>query len=374
MTTPDFEHPAAPFDCVDDAIADIVAGKLVVVTDDESRENEGDLIMAASKATPETINMMIRYGSGIVCVPTVEPQLKRLGLGPMVSQNREAHRTDFMVSVDAADGITTGVSAYDRAKTIRILSDPYATPDNLVQPGHVFPLRAKPGGVLQRAGHTEAAVDLAILAGLHPSGVLCEIVNEDGTLARLPQLAEFKQKFGLKLISIAQLIHYRHLREKLVKRVLSIPFESEFGLFDLHIYKTPLDGRTHYAFTRGSLDGTPTLVRVQSENLLGDVFRSRQFGGFHSLAAAFERIAKENRGALVYIEQFAGGLNLEAQAGDPAKLRPAASSMDFRDYGVGAQILADLGLRQIRLLTGSPQRKVIGLDGYGLEIVEAVAL
>lgn len=374
MSSPDFEHPTPPFDSVDAAIADIAAGKLIVVTDDEERENEGDLIMAASKATPETINMMIRYGSGIVCVPTVEPQLKRLGLGPMVAQNREAHRTDFMVSVDAADGITTGVSAYDRAKTIGILADPYATSDKLVQPGHVFPLRAKAGGVLQRAGHTEAAVDLAILAGLHPSGVLCEIVNEDGTLARLPQLVEFKNKFGLKLISIAQLINYRHRREKLVKRVADIPFDSEFGHFDLHIYRTPLDSRTHYALTRGSLDGTPTLVRVQSENLLGDVFRARQFGGFHSLAKALERIAKENRGALIYIEQPAGGLRLEPVEGSNSKFTPAPSNMDFRDYGVGAQILADLGLRQIRLLTGSPQRRVIGLDGYGLEIVETVAL
>ncbi len=374
MSTPDFEHPAPPFDTVEAAIADVAAGKLIVVTDDEARENEGDLIMAAAKATPETVNMMIRYGSGIVCVPTVEPQLKRLGLGPMVAQNREIHRTDFMVSVDAAEGITTGVSAYDRAKTIAILADPYATSDKLVQPGHVFPLRAKPGGVLQRAGHTEAAVDLAILAGLHPSGVLCEIVNEDGNLARLPQLVEFKKKFGLKLISIAQLIHYRHCREKLVKRVAMLPFESEFGHFDLHIYRTPLDARTHYAFTRGTLDGSPTLVRVQSENILGDVFRARQFGGFHALASALERIAKENRGALVYIEQPAGGLHLEPQAGAPDRLVPAPSRMDFRDYGIGAQILADLGLRQIRLLTGSPQRRVIGLDGYGLEIVETVAL
>ncbi len=374
MSVPDLDHPAPPFDPVEAAIADVAGGRLVIVTDDETRENEGDLIMAASKATPETVNMMIRYGSGIVCVPTVEPQLKRLGLGPMVAQNREAHRTDFMVSVDAADGITTGVSAYDRTKTIRILSDPYATPDQLVQPGHVFPLRAKPGGVLQRAGHTEAAVDLAILAGLHPSGVLCEIVNEDGTLARLPQLAEFKQRFGLKLISITQLIHYRHRREKLVKREATLPFDSEFGHFDLHIYRTPLDGRTHYALTRGTLDGAPTLVRVQSENLLADVFRARQFGGFHALAAALERIAKEGRGALVYIEQPAGGLNLEPQPGGGGRLVPAPSRMDFRDYGVGAQILADLGLRQIRLLSGSPQRRVIGLDGYGLEIIETVAL
>src|SRR4051812_47557721 len=216
-----------PFDTVESAIQDIALGRLVIVTDDENRENEGDLIMAASKATPETVNMMIRYGSGIVCVPTVEHQLRRLGLGPMVASNRESHRTDFTVSVDAAAGITTGISAYDRTQTIRILADPLAMPDQLVQPGHVFPLRARPGGVLERAGHTEAAVDLAILAGLHPSGVLCELVNDDGTVQRLPQLVEFKQKFGLKMTSIAALIEYRAQRDHLVERVATKPFPSD---------------------------------------------------------------------------------------------------------------------------------------------------
>src|SRR3954467_12763490 len=211
----------APFDSVESAIADISAGKLVIVTDDVNRENEGDLIMAASKATPETVNMMIRYGSGIVCVPTVEHQLRRLGLGPMVASNRESHRTDFTVSVDAAEGITTGISAYDRTRTIRLLADPQTRPEQLVQPGHVFPLRARPGGVLERAGHTEAAVDLATLAGLAPMGVLCELVNDDGTVQRLAQLVEFKRKFNLKMISIAALIEYRSHRDNLVERVLA---------------------------------------------------------------------------------------------------------------------------------------------------------
>ncbi|MGA2051746.1 MAG: 3,4-dihydroxy-2-butanone-4-phosphate synthase [Opitutales bacterium] len=372
MPVHDHDHPAPPFDPIEEAIADIAAGRLVIVTDDEARENEGDFIMAASKATPETVNMMLRHGRGLICVPTVAHQLKRLGINQMVSDNRESHKTDFFVSVDAAAGITTGISAYDRAATIRILADPDATSDMLVQPGHVFPLRAKPGGVLRRAGHTEAAVDLAGLAGLHPSGVLCEILNEDGTLARLPELVEAKRRLGLKLISIAQLIHHRHRSEKLVERVTQTSFDSEFGRFDLHIFRSILDGRTHYALTRGPLDGAPTLVRVQSENLLADVFRARQYTGFRSLTAALERVAREGRGAVVYIEQPSGGLSLATPAGGPAQLAPV--SMDIRDYGIGAQILADLGLRQIRLLSGSPQRKVVALDGYGLEIIEIVPL
>src|SRR5450432_3979068 len=221
------------FDPVETAIQTIAAGGLVIVTDDEGRENEGDLIMAASKATPETVNMMIRYCSGIVCVPTVEHQLRRFGLGPMVQQNREVQRTDFTASVDAAEGITTGISAYDRTQTIRILADPQGRSEQLVQPGHVFPLRARPGGVLERAGHTEAAVDLATLAGLAPSGVLCELVNDDGTVQRLPQLVEFGRKFGLKIISIAQLIEYRAKRDQLVELVCVRPFPSEFGDFTL---------------------------------------------------------------------------------------------------------------------------------------------
>ena len=255
---------SAPFDTVESAIADIAAGKLIIVTDDEQRENEGDLIMAAAKATPETINMMIRYGSGIVCVPTVEHQLRRLGLGPMVQQNREVQRTDFTVSVDAAGGISTGISAYDRTQTIRLLADPTTRPEQLVQPGHVFPLRARPGGVLERAGHTEAAVDLATLAGLAPTGVLCELVNDDGTVQRLPQLVEFKNRFGLKIISIAALIEYRARREHLVERVATQAFPSEFGEFTLHVFRSSLDGRHHLALTMGMLGAEPTLVRVHS--------------------------------------------------------------------------------------------------------------
>lgn len=365
------QSASTPFDSVESVIADIAAGRLVIVTDDENRENEGDLIMAASKATPETINMMIRYGSGIVCVPTFEAQLRHLGLGPMVQQNREVQRTDFTVSVDAAEGITTGISAYDRTQTIRILADPEARPEQLVQPGHVFPLRARPGGVLERAGHTEAAVDLAVLAGLHPSGVLCELINDDGTVQRLPQLIEFKKRFGLKMISIAQLIEHRAQRDQLIERVGTRPFSSEFGEFTLHVFRSRLDQRHHLALTVGAPGPEPTLVRVHSENLLTDVFRVRGPGASHALAAALEQVARAGRGVVLYMEHASDGAELlrrlDAKPGDP----PAP--MSFRDYGIGAQILVALGLRQIRLLSNNP-RHVVGLDGYGLEIVEQVAL
>ena len=361
------------FDSIEDAIRDIADGKMVIVTDDEARENEGDLIMAAAKVTPQAVNQMIRHARGLICVPVLGHQLKRLGINPMASENRESHQTDFAVSVDAAEGITTGISAYDRAETIRILSDPHSTPEMLVQPGHVFPLRAKPGGVLQRAGHTEAAVDLAQLAGLNPSGVICEILNEDGSLARLPDLIKYREEHGLKLISIADLIEYRHTRDRLVEHVLTRPFESSFGTFDLHVFRSILDDRQHVALTMGKLDHSPTLVRVHSENILGDIFRSTALGGFHSLNAAMERIAQEKHGVLLYIEQPKGGVRVTTSPKDPELKDVGPMKMDFRDYGIGAQILGALGLRQIRLLS-STKRKVVGLDGFDLEIVEQVDL
>lgn len=357
---------ASEFDSVESVVADIAAGKLVIVTDDEQRENEGDLIMAAEKATPETVNMMIRYCSGIVCVPTLEPQLQRLGLGPMVQRNREVQRTDFTVSVDAAEGISTGISASDRTKTIRILGNPTSRAEQLVQPGHVFPLRARPGGVLERAGHTEAAVDLATLAGLHASGVLCELVNDDGTVQRLPQLVEFGKKFDLKMISIAQLIEYRAKRDQLVELVCTRPFPSEFGDFNLHVFRSKLDQRQHLAFVMGSPGPEPTLVRVHGENLLGDVFRLRGLGSHRTLAASLETVARAGRGVVLYMEHANGGAELLRRLDTKPGEVP---SMSFRDYGTGAQILAALGLGKIRLLSNS-SRKVVGLDGYGLEIVE----
>lgn len=369
------------FDTVEEAIADIAAGKLVIVTDDEDRENEGDLIMAASKATPETVNMMIRYCSGIVCVPMAEFQLKRLGLNPMVARNLDSFRTDFTVTVDAAEGITTGISAYDRTKTIQILANPNSTPEQLVQPGHVFPLRSRPGGVLERAGHTEAAVDLAILAGLHPSGILCEVVNDDGSVARVKDLIPFKKEHGLKMISIAQLIEYRHEREKQVEKIAMDKVTTEFGDFDLHVYRSKLNDRYHIVLSKGELNEAPTLVRVQSEHLISDIFSKTDTRRRQSLIKSMEKIAKAGHGVILYIEQPHGGMRVDRvpgvklpESGDNptlSELRPA--KMDYKDYGIGAQILSDLGLKEIRLLAGRT-RKVVALQGYGLEISEQIPL
>jgi 3,4-dihydroxy 2-butanone 4-phosphate synthase/GTP cyclohydrolase II len=353
------------FDSVETAIQAIAAGGLVVVTDDEGRENEGDLMMAAEKATPELVNMMIRHARGLICVPMTEPQLKRLGINPMVQQNREAHRTAFTVSVDAAEGITTGISAYDRARTIQLLANPVTRSDELVQPGHIFPLCARSGGVLERAGHTEAAVDLAALAGLKPAGVICEILNEDGTMARLPELLVFKQQHKLPLISITALIEYRHRREQLVERVAQRPFSSEYGEFTLHVFRSKVDGRHHLAFTMGRLDSSPTLVRVHTENLLSDVFHAKDLGSHRSLVSSLQRVAAVGHGAIVYMEQT-GRMQETLLNTD----RPA-NSQNLRDYGTGAQILTALGLRKIRLLQHAP-RRVVALEGYGLEIVEQV--
>lgn len=358
---------SSPFDSIEDAIRDIAAGRLIIVTDDEDRENEGDLIMAASLATPETVNMMIRYCSGIVCVPTIEAQLRRLGLGPMVSRNREVQRTDFTVSVDAASGIGTGISAADRTTTIRLIADGNTTADMLVQPGHVFPLRSRPGGVLERAGHTEAAVDFAVLAGLPPSGILCELVNDDGTVQRIPELTEFKKKFGLRMVSIAQLIEYRSKREHLVELISSQPFSSAFGEFTAHVFRNKLDGRHHLALTLGSLSAAPTLVRVQSENILSDVFHGKGMDGRSHLDASLQAIASAGRGVVLYMEPASHGESLIHRL--QSRGADAGPSMDLRAYGVGAQILSMLGLSKIRLLSSS-HRKVVGLDGYGLEIVE----
>ena len=363
------------FDTVEEAIAAIAAGQLVVVSDDADRENEGDLIMAASKATPETVNMMIRYGSGIVCVPMLGNQLDRLQLGPMVARNREVQRTDFAVSVDASAGISTGVSAYDRNVTIKILADPSATADQLVQPGHVFPLRAKPGGVLERAGHTEAAVDLALLAGLPPAGVLCELVNDDGTMQRLPQLVEFSRRFGLKMISVEQLIAYRLRRESLIQKIGESDLPTEYGNFRVHVFQSRIDKRTHVALTLGAADAAkPPLVRVHTANVLHDVFHARLVGeGRDVLGTSLRAIAAEGAGALLYM-QAANREEALLQKIAPAPDRGSPSQgMDLRDYGIGAQILRTLGLTRIRLLTQHP-RKIVGLDGYGVEIVEQIEI
>jgi len=372
------------FDSVESAIQDIADGKLVIVTDDQNRENEGDLTVAAEKATPELINMMVRHARGLICAPMTEPHLKRLGINPMVQQNRESHKTAFTVSVDAAEGVTTGISAFDRARTIQLLGNPNTRADELVQPGHVFPLTARPGGVLERAGHTEAAVDLAALAGLRPAAAICEIMNEDGSMARLPQLAAFKKKFRLKLISIASLIEYRLKRERLVGEVFARPFSSEFGEFTLHVFRNKLDRRAHLAFTMGKLGRRPALVRVQGANLLSDVFRARGMDGHRLLTASLAAVARAGAGVVLYMEPGDHGVeNLKRPGaakpgvvgGDGASADggEAHPQMSFRDYGIGAQILVALGLQKIRLLTNNP-RRVVGLEGYNLEIVEQVPI
>lgn len=360
------------FDSIEDAINALAEGKLIVVTDDERRENEGDLVMAASKATPERINFMIRHARGLICVPMLDRDLQRLGISDMVPDNRESFRTAFTVSVDAAHGITTGISAPDRAQTVAMLASPTGNPSDLVRPGHIFPLRARVGGVLERAGHTEAALDLVTMAGLEPCGVICEILNDDGSMARLPELTAFKRAHGLPMISVAQLIEYRLGRERLVDCLESHPLDTEFGQFTLHLYQSRSDKRIHTVLTLGELTEGPALVRVQNENIWSDVFRMKGSTGFSSIAAAMKRIAEEGQGVLVYLQTPRVWKETDST---PAEGDAAIAEVDLelRKYGIGAQILTDLGLKQIRLLT-SRKKRLIALQSYGLEIIEHVAL
>src|SRR3954466_12201686 len=372
------------FDTIDDVVKDIAAGKLVIGTDDADRENEGDLGMAAEKATAKNVNFMAMHGRGLICVPITNERAEHLGLPRMVAQNREMHRTDFTVSVDAAKGVTTGISAHDRAATIQTIANPQATAEDLVQPGHVFPLRAKDGGVLRRAGHTEAAVDLARLAGLNPAGVLCEILHDDGTMARLPELMEFKKKHGLKICTIQSLIAYRRQREKLVELEQVVKLPTDYGDFDLHLYRSLVDGMHHLALVKGKIDkNKPTLVRVHSECLTGDVFSSRRCDCGNQLHAALRQIADEGNGVLIYMRQEGRGIGLAAKI-HAYKLQEEGLDTveanarlgfpsDLRDYGLGAQILFDLGVRKFRFLTNNP-KKVVGLEGYGIQMVEQVPI
>jgi 3,4-dihydroxy 2-butanone 4-phosphate synthase/GTP cyclohydrolase II len=373
-----------PFAPIEEAVAAIRAGGMIVVVDDEDRENEGDLTMAAEKVTADAINFMAMRGRGLVCLAMTGEQLDQLEIPLEVSDNSSVRETAMCVSIDARDGTTTGISAADRAQTVTVAIDPHSRPRDLVRPGHVFPLRARTGGVLVRTGHTEAAVDLARIAGLQPAGVICEIMNDDGSMARVPELAKFARKHKLPIITIADLIQHRMRTERLVKRSATAALPTEHGAFRIYAYDNQLDSQTHVALVRGDVgDGRDVLVRVHSKCLTGDVFHSARCDCGAQLEAAMARIAEEGRGVLLYLNQEGRGIGLSnkirayelqdqgldtVEANERLGFKP-----DQRDYGIGAQILSDLGVRTMRLLTNNP-RKFVGLQGYGLAVSEAVPL
>lgn len=362
--------------CVDRvkaAIRDIAEGKMVIVIDEEDRENEGDLTMAAEKVTPEAINFMATYGRGLICMPMTSEHLDRLKIPLMVAENESVHGTAFCVSIEARRNVSTGISAADRAMTILTSIDPNTKPEDLIRPGHIFPLRARKGGVLERAGQTEAAVDLARLAGLTPAGVICEIMNPDGTMARLPDLQEFSREHGIRIISVVDLIKYRLNTERFVKRIESTPFRSDFGEFQLYLYENELDGGRHLALVKGDIRGSnrPILTRVHAQSVLGDVFRSDKSALGRELEASLRLIEKEGTGVFIYLRLKDQGKRLlqevRAYKNEPAP--DEGQPVAFRDYGVGAQIIADLGLRDIIILTNHP-KKLIGTEGFNINVVE----
>ncbi len=373
------------FSTIEEAIEDIRQGRMIIVVDDEDRENEGDFIIAAEKCTPEAMNLMIKFGSGFVCAPTTAKRLSELEIPMMVERNSSPMGTPMTVTVDARHGTTTGVSAYDRATTVRLFADPNATPADLTRPGHIVPLRADEGGVLKRAGHTEATVDLCRLAGLYPAGVLAEVMNDDGTMARLPQLEEIGARFGFKIITIADLIKYRRRTERLVTRVATTKLPTaRYGEFTVHAYEASVEPHHVVALVKGDVaDGMPTLVRVHSSCVTGDLLDSLKCDCGGQLQLALQKISETGRGVLIYLEQEGRGIGLinklrayelqekgadTVQANEMLGFKP-----DLRDYGIGAQVMVDLGLKKIRFMTNNP-KKVAGLEGYGLEITEWVPL